>query len=299
MAWQALIGMGAQQGGEASSQLVNALTEMYVQDYFNDANATTGWNRNQDAMALQYAYNSKAYQQRYQNTVADMKAAGLNPILAATGGFSVGNAPSVGLPNVAQSYPVTSTLSSSAKGFAEAALSDAERSKTIEETKKVIEETAKVIQDRAKSLEETLLYREQQRLVGAQEREMVERVVKTYTEVGEISARIQKTAVEMSKLESDINLNKEQVLNLKAERQVMSSQVGLLDNKAQEALYALSELARTSEVYEGPAGKIIAHVKEIMRAIGIIPAVVGYTGGRLLGRTGGSKVSPGQSGIMD
>ncbi len=34
-----------------------------------------------------------AYKTRYQNTAADMRAAGLNPVLAASGGFNVGSAP--------------------------------------------------------------------------------------------------------------------------------------------------------------------------------------------------------------
>ena len=41
------------------------------------------------------SWSERMYKRRYQHTVADMRAAGLNPILAASGGFNVGSGPTV------------------------------------------------------------------------------------------------------------------------------------------------------------------------------------------------------------
>lgn len=66
-----------------------------------------------------YQASSKSYRTRYQVTVADMKRAGINPIMAATGGFSVGGAPVMQAPQVFN-YQPSPDYASSAKSLAEA-----------------------------------------------------------------------------------------------------------------------------------------------------------------------------------
>lgn len=83
-----------------------------------------------------YARQKDMYQHRYQWTVDDMKKAGLNPIMAASGGFSVGGAPSVAS---AQSFQQHST-----QPMSSTALDYAREEKTREETTKVSEETDKI-----------------------------------------------------------------------------------------------------------------------------------------------------------
>ena len=76
------------------------------------------------------------YKNRYKWTMEDMKRSGLNPILAATGGFNVGSGPQIAS---AQSFqaPASQSLSSTALDFAKTEQSGAETEKIAEETDKI------------------------------------------------------------------------------------------------------------------------------------------------------------------
>lgn len=87
-----------------------------------------------------------AFKRRYQDTTADMKAAGLNPILAATGGFNVSGGPSAKLPQTYQAQ--FGQAGSSARHFADKNKADAETTNIGEQTKltkqNIIHEIAKI-----------------------------------------------------------------------------------------------------------------------------------------------------------
>ena len=100
-------------------------------------------------MDKQNVMNMENYKKRYQVTTEDMRKAGLNPILAATGGFSVGNAPTVTsfAPDMSYMSKGISDMANTAKSFFEA-------SNIEEDTKRIIQETEKIKNDADVSLAE-------------------------------------------------------------------------------------------------------------------------------------------------
>ena len=76
-------------------------------DILGDDNAEKAYGQSKEASALQFEREYGAYKTRYQDTMADMEKAGLNPILAASGGFNVGSGPKASTAQAFQSQPVT------------------------------------------------------------------------------------------------------------------------------------------------------------------------------------------------
>jgi hypothetical protein len=74
----------------ATGGLVDLGTQYIGNELLGKPNAKDAWERQKNAAKLAYDRSMGAYKSRYQNTMADMRAAGLNPILAASGGFQVG-----------------------------------------------------------------------------------------------------------------------------------------------------------------------------------------------------------------
>ena len=62
------------------------------------ANTATQGIINQQMANIAYRRSSRSYKSRYQDTMADMRHAGLNPILTATGGFNVGSGVTAQMP---------------------------------------------------------------------------------------------------------------------------------------------------------------------------------------------------------
>lgn len=99
----------------------------------SDANQAARLN-SAESFAREYG----AYKTRYQDTVADMREAGLNPILAASGGFNVGSgASSTPAQTFQTQYPDVST---SAKNVAEAFESRSRVSKNAQEIKNLVKQ---------------------------------------------------------------------------------------------------------------------------------------------------------------
>ncbi len=125
------IGIGsAMLGGAAigafSSYLGNRQTESMQQDAMNE-------NRYSSAVAWDREYG--AYKRRYQDTMADMKKSGLNPILAASsGGFNVGSGPSAKALSAPSGQGSQWNLASSARDIMSAKTEHRKEKLTVEQT---------------------------------------------------------------------------------------------------------------------------------------------------------------------
>ncbi len=173
---------------------VGALPSTLIQNRLNQANS-----------ARAFSSSMGAYKTRYQNTTADMRAAGLNPVLAASGGFNVGNAPTRPMiPGVDMS-----SGASSAKNFRETEQMDTIRTKIIADTFETMERTETQKRMQNKISEETLILR----------KELRKRILE-----------ITKVATETEKIVHDIALQKRQWVKVNAQIRIIESQINKYEN---------------------------------------------------------------------
>lgn len=109
-----------------------------LSNIFGRSNASQQQEASQRSADIAWNREYGAYKTRYQDTMADMRAAGLNPILAASGGFNVGSGPDASTASMAMAPAPTFDLASSAKDFTQA-------DKNVKETDKVEKEIEVVI----------------------------------------------------------------------------------------------------------------------------------------------------------
>jgi len=246
--WPAIIAAGAAIGGSLLAQ--------------SSAKDTREYN----ALAAADAFNEseRAYGQRYQATVKDMRAAGLNPIMAASGGFSVGNAPQMSVPQPVP-YPsadYATAFSSSAKNIYDAYKSsqETEESKSRESLnyQKVQESFQNVVESRAK----TGVLTEQEKVAVAQ--------------VDEIGLRISKMAQEIESIRLSRDLTRENISTAVQERELIRQRQGEVSQHA-KALKAetdrlkaiLPQLLQTSEAYKGPVGGLLGYINALTSALNL------------------------------
>jgi hypothetical protein len=121
--------------GKAAPSIATDLASSALQNHFiSQPNADSAFNQSLYGSAVSFDRSYNAYKRRYQDTVADLKAAGLNPILAATGGLSVGNAPTMAQPQAFQAHQPPIFGTQSAKNIADTRLSDKKAEQAVAET---------------------------------------------------------------------------------------------------------------------------------------------------------------------
>lgn len=237
---------------------------------------------NKEMMEEQNMMNMENYKKRYQLTTQDMRSAGLNPILAATGGFSVGNAPQVQThaPDMSAFANSASALANSAKAFGEASMID-------EETEKVKAETEKIKADADLSFTEALykrglndLAKVQTEKTGFETKQVMSQTAKTIAETDYIGS--QKTFTEQKTSESranerrlvsdiQVNISKIQeihqgILLMKEKGELTRAETAKVAAETNNLRAMLNKLEAISEVYKDSVGKYIAYIKEVQEA---------------------------------
>lgn len=245
-----------------------------------------------DLMDKQNVMNMENYKKRYQVTTEDMRKAGLNPILAATGGFSVGNSPQV------QTHaPDMSFMSKGISDMANSAKSFFETDQIQEETKKIMEETNKIKNDADLSLAQAEKERSITTMNQAQAEKIAWETKKTGFDIKESMSRTQKNIAETDfigtqkkfteqkteesrateeRLVSDIKVNVEKMKNLMADTMLIyekgeltKAEKGKIEAETKNLQAQLSKLEAISDVYKTASGKYNAWIKEFGESLKI------------------------------
>lgn len=207
MVWPAIVAGGA------------ALAGKLVDNYFAGERADDAWDRTHSA-----------YQHRYQDTMADMRAAGLNPILAAgSGGFNVGQGPVAPMAQV----PSGDTASAFRNYMEGMKASEETKTQKVEQLKKFAEAKTEI-----------------------------ERKYKVRAEAGKATADEKNAIAQMQ--EAWVRINK-----IREEVKIISKQKTLLNIEIKKITMALKELKAQSNVYDTGFGKVMKYIKALTEAFGL------------------------------
>jgi hypothetical protein len=214
-----------------------------IGDMFGDENADEAFARQMRAYYQQRKDNRWSFKNRYSWTMDDMARAGLNPILAASGGFNVSTGgPTASLPNVNMApMPNVPSISASAKEYAQVEQVKTEVGRIKAETKRIIKDTQLKSKQIIQAVVNTSKMRAEKKLIEEKERETVKRIEMMHKEMQLLVSKTHLTETE----------------RVKVERQI------------QQIEYQFNQLKDISDVYGGFAGKWLAFIRELMRAIGI------------------------------
>lgn len=190
--------------------------------------------------ALQFQREYDVYKQRYYDTTKDMKAAGLNPILAATGGFNIGSTPHASNAAIYQGpYPTSSARD--LESLSNIGL-------TMGQTEKAKAETGLALKKADESMANAIKLRSESGLLKEQENLTFQKYWNARKEFVILSA-------ELRKVQSQTELNDAQKKQAQA--------------AATNMMFQAAELARTAEVYKTGYGEALKFVSETMKSMNV------------------------------
>ena len=202
-----------------------------------------------------------AYKRRYRWTMKDMKRAGLNPILAAqNAGFSIGNSPTSA---AATTHMPSYTPVRGASAWAD--MMRAEHEKESAETEKqkrknIMADTAKKRQEIRESMQKVINYRQQHRLMGSQEKEIIRRTKNLEQEWWVKTSEFNRNFAQAELYAQQGKLTKEQLNKIQYE----TKQIQTLTKKLQAEL---AQLRRIADVYDSDIGAILGYIKAVGDAL--------------------------------
>lgn len=233
----------------------------YIGDkYINDPNTEAANEFSSAASAAAFERSQGAYKTRYQNTMEDMKKAGLNPILASSGGFNVGNSPNATPAQSHMSPGQTFDYGSSALKLAESDKAEAD----IEKSKS---ETDLKIQEAKESIERISKIRAEKGLITSQERESVAKMFESEQRFSLMANQIKEIGSKIEQIQAQTDLTQEERKNAQAMRSQILTKTRELSAEAQNLEYSASQLREQSKVYDSPIGWLLSTIRETVKSL--------------------------------
>lgn len=227
-----------------------------------EPNAEDAFTQSQQASAWAYQKNKEMYQNRYKWTMDDMKEAGLNPVLAASGGFNVGSSPNVQAP---QAFKADSPYGSSPSTAFDVSRID----KDIAETKNIRQKVELTFQQTKHEIQKILETRSKTDINITEERKVAQEVFKVEQEFLKIGKEIEKVSAEIRNINKKTELQHSEMLV----QDQLIGQVKALKSKlileAKKLTAQLPELEKRSAVYKGVIGSINGAIKEAFSMFGL------------------------------
>lgn len=229
--------------------------------------ANTQQQNNLELQKLQHMYNRDMYRHRYQWTVEDMKAAGLNPILATSKGMqstpSGVSSPTAGLPHMPAGFSSAySQFASGEKSAAEAEKAKAEQTRILVDSSLKLEQQKEVIQNIIESRARTKKIEREESMIS-------QRIFNLEQEFLIGAANIDKLRAEVTNIEKKTSVGHAQIEQINQQTINLKRMEQQIINNTRKLQAEIQKLIKISNVYAQPGGQVIAYVREILGALGL------------------------------
>jgi putative heme iron utilization protein len=243
-------------GGSALDMLTKYGSGWLENSYINQPNTAMTYEMNKEAATKAFKRSRHLYKHRYQWMADDLAKAGINPILAASSGLSTS-----GTPSVASAQAYQTPAPKMAADFANSALTARRAEKTSQESKEIETRAKHNLQKVVESVAATINQRAQANKASAEEKTAGALMFKYEQEVRQLSENIEK-------IKADTALSEQQRKTAIAEMDKLQRAANLLRMQAKK-------LEKTSNVYEGKIGQILAYISEILGAARVNLGLIG------------------------
>lgn len=239
-------------------------------------NAKDAWERMKNAATVAYNRRMTAYKSRYQNTMEDMRAAGLNPILAASGGFQVGQV-TADIPQAPMAQVPNISATNSGLNMAQMDKASQEAMKAFAEVDQVIANTSKIIEEKNLAIQNIANKRAEEKLTKVKEKETVQNVRLLARKIWTELQNFNKITQEAYYLNMQTKLTHSEIARTQGATSKIAWERRQIQKLVKKLELEMVKLQKDSNLYRGPVGQIWRGIETVLEKFGI--GVILPTGG--------------------